>query len=192
VIPPSRGGELPSSAVPFPRRRSAGRRSASGKAGKRPSPGEVNRILFLDGPNLNVLGKREPQVYGRKTLAEIRRAVSEAARREGALVTFFQSNHEGEIVTRLQAARESADGLVINPGGYTHSSVAIRDALIYAGIPVVEVHLSNLARREHFRKASLIEDVAIGRISGFGGFGYILALYAILDHLRGEGGIGPA
>lgn len=191
MIPPSRGGALPSSAVPFPRRRSTGRRDAPGKAGKRPAPGEVYRILFLDGPNLNVLGKREPQIYGRKTLAEIRREVSEAARKEGASVTFFQSNHEGEIVTRLQAARESADGLVINPGGYTHSSVAIRDALIYAGLPVVEVHLSNLARREPFRRQSLIEDVAIGRIAGFGGFGYVLALYAILDHLRGEGGIGP-
>jgi 3-dehydroquinate dehydratase-2 len=147
------------------------------------------RILFLNGPNLNVLGKREPEVYGKKTLDDIRRDVTEAARGEGASVSFFQSNHEGEIVTRLQEARESADGLVINAGGYTHSSVAIRDALIFTGLPAVEVHLSNLARREPFRKQSLIEDVVIGRIAGFGGFGYVLALRAILDHLRKEGGI---
>ena len=190
-MPPSRGSARASSSVPSPRARQPGRRNASGKAGRRPALGKAYRILFIDGPNLNVLGKREPGMYGRKTLAEIRRDVTEAARREGASVTFFQSNHEGEIVTRLQNARGSADGLVINPGGYTHSSVAVRDALIYAGLPVVEVHLSNLARREPFRRQSLIEDVAIGRISGFGGFGYVLALYAILDHLRGEGGIGP-
>src|SRR3990172_472024 len=117
VIPPSREGALPPPPAPFPPRRATGRRNAPGRAGKRPAPGEGYRILFLDGPNLNVLGKREPQVYGRKTLTEIRREVSEAARKEEASVTFFQSNHEGEIVTRLQTARDSADGLVINPGG---------------------------------------------------------------------------
>lgn len=168
---------------------SRGRRPAasSGKAAKKSSG--VIRILYVDGPNLNVLGKREPAVYGKKTLPDIRRDVCDAARTEGASVTFFQSNHEGEIVARLQEARDDADGLVINPGGYTHSSVAIRDALLYAGIPSVEVHLSNLARREPFRKQSMIEDVVIGRISGFGGFGYVLGLYALLDHLRREAGI---
>ncbi len=142
------------------------------------------RILFIDGPNLNVLGTREPEVYGRMTLDEIRREVKAAARLEGAAVRFFQSNHEGEIVGRLQEARGRADGLVINPGGYTHTSVAIRDALIYAGVPAVEVHLSNPARREPFRRTSTIEDVVAGRIAGFGGFGYILALRAILHLLR--------
>ena len=171
--------------MPRPRRRQEGTPDAPSREGKRP----VYRILFLDGPNLNVLGKREPELYGRASLTDIRRAVREAARGEGASVEFFQSNHEGEIVTRLQEARDTADGIVINPGGYTHSSVAIRDALAYAGLPGVEVHLSNLARREPFRKQSLIEDVVVGRISGFGGFGYILALHAVLDHLRRKGGI---
>lgn len=142
------------------------------------------RILFIDGPNLNVLGTREPEVYGRMTLAEIRREVKAAARLEGVAVQFFQSNHEGEIVGRLQEARGKADGLVINPGGYTHTSVAIRDALIYAGVPAVEVHLSNPARREPFRRTSTLEDVVAGRIAGFGGFGYTLALRAILHLLR--------
>jgi len=172
------------------RKRQTGSPNTTSKEGRRPALRAVYRILFLDGPNLNVLGEREPGIYGKKTLAEIRRRVTEAAREEGgASVEFFQSNHEGEIVTRLQEARENADGLVINPGGYTHSSVAIRDALLYAGLPAVEVHLSNLARREPFRKQSLIEDVAVGRIAGFGGFGYVLALRALLDHLRREGGI---
>ncbi len=168
-----------------PRRRQPERPDAPSREGKRPA----YRILFLDGPNLNVLGKREPELYGKESLADIRRAVSEAAKGEGASVEFFQSNHEGEIVTRLQEARDTADGIVINPGGYTHSSVAIRDALAYAALPGVEVHLSNLARREPFRKQSLIEDVVVGRISGFGGFGYVLALHALLDHLRRKGGI---
>lgn len=145
------------------------------------------RILFIDGPNLNVLGKREPAVYGRSTLEEIRRDVRRAAGREGAAVEFFQSNHEGEIVGRLQDARGKYEGLVINPGGYTHTSIAIRDALVYSGVPAVEVHLSNPAAREPFRKTSLIEDVVVGRIAGFGGLGYVLALTALLDRLGKEG-----
>jgi 3-dehydroquinate dehydratase-2 len=147
------------------------------------------RILFVDGPNLNVLGKREPEVYGKTTLDGIRREVARAARREGASVAFFQSNHEGEIVGRLQEARGNFDGLVINPGGYTHTSVAIRDALVYAGMPAVELHLSNPGRREPFRRTSLIEDVVVGRIAGFGGYGYVLALSALVNHLREAGGL---
>jgi 3-dehydroquinate dehydratase-2 len=147
------------------------------------------RILFIDGPNLNVLGRREPELYGKATLEEIRREVSRAARRERAAVEFFQSNHEGEIVGRLQEARGNFDGLVVNPGGYTHTSVAIRDALIYAGAPAVEVHLSNPGRREPFRRTSLIEDVVLGRVAGFGGYGYVLALSALLNHLREAGGL---
>jgi len=147
------------------------------------------RILFIDGPNLNVLGMREPEVYGKMTLDEIRREVARAARREGVAVEFFQSNHEGEIVGRLQEARGNFDGLVINPGGYTHTSVAIRDALIYAGVPAVELHLSNPGKREPFRRTSLVEDVVMGRIAGFGGHGYVLALSALVTHLREAGGL---
>ncbi|TFG59662.1 MAG: 3-dehydroquinate dehydratase, partial [Deltaproteobacteria bacterium] len=181
-MPPSRKSSHASPRGPSPRER---RPKAPPGEGRR-KPREAYRILFIDSPNLNVLGKREPGAYGEKTLAGVRRDVNEVALREGASVTFYQSNHEGEIVTRLQKARDKADGLVINPRGYTHSSVSIRDALLYAGIPSVEIHLSNLARREPFRKQSLIEDVVVGRISGFGGFGYVLALHAILDHLRRE------
>lgn len=148
------------------------------------------RILFLDGPNLNVLGQREPGVYGRRTLEEIRGMVRKAARREGADVEFFQSNHEGELVERLQKSRGTVDALAINPGGYTHTSVAIRDALLFAGLPAVEVHLSNPARRESFRHRSLVEDVVVGRIAGFGAYGYVLALLALLDHLREADSVG--
>jgi 3-dehydroquinate dehydratase-2 len=144
------------------------------------------RILIVDGPNLNVLGKREPAVYGNQTLAEIRKLVSDAARREGAEVAFFQSNHEGEIVERLQKAGTDADGVVINPAGYTHTSVSIRDALLFSGVPAIEVHLSNPSKREEFRKVSLVEDVVLGRICGFGGYGYVLALQALLHLLRQE------
>ncbi len=144
------------------------------------------RVLFVDGPNLNVLGRREPEIYGRKTLDDIRRDVTAAARRAGANVKFFQSNHEGEIVGALQDARGKFEGLVINPGGYTHTSVAIRDALLYSGIPAVEVHLTNPAAREPFRRTSLVEDAVVGRIAGFGGFGYVLALSAVLDHIKGR------
>jgi 3-dehydroquinate dehydratase-2 len=146
------------------------------------------RILFVDGPNLNVLGKREPSVYGSRSLDDIRKAVSAAARKEGASVAFFQSNHEGEIVERIQKARDDADGIVVNPAGYTHTSVAIRDALLYCGLPAIELHLSNPARREEFRKVSLVEDVVLGRICGIGGYGYVLALQALLHILRVGGG----
>lgn len=145
------------------------------------------RILFVDGPNLNVLGKREPSVYGGQTLEDIRKAVSAAARREGATVAFFQSNHEGEIVDRLQKARDEADGIVINPAGYTHTSVSIRDALLFCGLPAIELHLSNPSKREEFRKVSLVEDVVVGRICGIGGYGYVLALQAVLHVLREKG-----
>ena len=149
------------------------------------------RILFVNGPNLNVLGKREPSVYGDCTLEDIRMDVSAAAALKGAQVTFFQSNHEGEIVDRLQKAKDDADGIVINPAAYTHTSVAIRDALLYCGLPAVEVHLSNLSKREEFRKISLVEDIVAGRICGIGGYGYVLALMAILHVLRDGKGQRP-
>jgi 3-dehydroquinate dehydratase II len=160
--------------------------SASVRRGRRNSGRRPLRILFVNGPNLNVLGKREPDRYGKRTLQEIQALVVKAAGDEGAAVEFFQSNHEGEIVECLQGAAERADGIVINPAGLTHTSVAIRDALIYSGLPAVEVHLSNTASREPFRRNSLIEDTVVGRVSGFGGYGYLLSLFGILDHLRGK------
>lgn len=161
-------------------------RSGTSRRGTRARPRRL-RILFVDGPNLNVLGTREPELYGTLTLEAIRRAVRREARREGVEVEFFQSNHEGEIVARLQQARGTVDGLVINPAAYTHTSVAIRDALLYASVPAVEVHLSNPSAREEFRRSSRIEDVVAGRIAGFGGTGYLLALRGLLDRLRGTG-----
>ena len=145
------------------------------------------RILFVDGPNLNVLGDREPSVYGRETLADIREAVTAAALTEGATVAFFQSNHEGEIVERLQAAKRRFDGIVINPAAYTHTSVAVRDALLYSGLPAIEVHLTNPASREEFRHTSVVAGVATGTIAGFGVGSYRLALEALAELLRPEG-----
>jgi 3-dehydroquinate dehydratase II len=145
------------------------------------------RILCVNGPNLNVLGARQPSMYGSSTLADIRGMMEEVCSREDAEVIFFQSNSEGEIVSRLQQARGEADGLVINPAGYTHTSVAIRDALLYCGLPAIEVHLSNPSAREPFRHVSLVEDVVVGRIAGLGAYGYVLALLGILHHLRVPG-----
>jgi len=125
-------------------------------------------------------------MYGSLTLEDIRKKVSETAALEGATVTFFQSNHEGEIVDRIQKAKDEVDGIVINPASYTHTSVAIRDALLYCDLPTIEVHISNLSKREEFRKVSLVEDIVEGRICGIGGYGYVLALLAILNILRNE------
>ena len=125
-------------------------------------------------------------------VARLDEAVTAAALTEGATVAFFQSNHEGEIVERLQAAKRRFDGVVINPAAYTHTSVAVRDALLYSGLPAIEVHLTNPASREEFRKVSLVEDVVVGRICGVGGYGYTLALLALLRHLRREGARGRA
>lgn len=172
--------------MPSPRkiRRTA---SASVGRGRRNAGKRLLRVLFVNGPNLNVLGTREPERYGKRTLEEIRDLVAGAAEEEEAAVEFFQSNHEGEIVECLQGAAGRADGIVINPAGLTHTSVSMRDALLYSGLPAVEVHLSNPASREPFRKVSLIEDTVVGRVAGFGGYGYLLALYGILEHLRGTG-----
>jgi len=139
------------------------------------------RILFVNGPNLNLLGEREPSIYGRATLQQINDRVRDKAREAGADVVFFQSNHEGEIVERIQKARGQFDALVINPAAFTHTSVAIRDALLAAGILAIEVHLSNPARREAFRQKSLISDVVNGTISGFGEVSYYLALQAAME-----------
>ncbi|HEX2568817.1 MAG TPA: type II 3-dehydroquinate dehydratase [Polyangia bacterium] len=141
----------------------------------------MKTIWVLNGPNLNLLGTREPEVYGHTTLAEIEAALVAHGARRGITVTCFQSNSEGELVTRIQEARGQADGIVFNPAAYTHTSVALRDALAAVAVPTVEVHLTNLARREGFRRRSLIAAMCVGTISGFGPFGYHLALEALLN-----------
>ncbi|MCA9510720.1 MAG: type II 3-dehydroquinate dehydratase [Myxococcota bacterium] len=142
------------------------------------------RILVLHGPNLNLLGEREPDVYGATTLAQIDAALSERARAAGAAIEPFQSNHEGALIDRIHAARGREQGILINPGGLTHTSVALRDALASVALPVVEVHLSNVFAREPFRHHSYVSGVAIGVVSGFGAQSYALGLDALLAHLR--------
>jgi len=136
-------------------------------------------VLVLHGPNLNMLGKREPEIYGKETLENINSALMEKGRELALHVETFQSNHEGAIVDRIQAAFGKINGLIINPGAYTHTSVAIRDALLLLDMPIVEIHLSNIYKRESFRHHSFIAGVATGQISGFGAHGYILALEAV-------------
>lgn len=136
-------------------------------------------ILILNGPNLNLLGVREPATYGRETLADIEEACLERAAALGLSVDFRQSNHEGQLVDWIQEARENADGIILNAGGYTHTSVVILDSLKAAELPVIEVHLSNIYRRETFRHVSYVSAAAQGVICGFGGHGYILALDAM-------------
>ncbi|GAX90896.1 type II 3-dehydroquinate dehydratase [Effusibacillus lacus] len=145
------------------------------------------RILVIHGPNLNLLGKREPEIYGTTTLADINRQLSELAKQYSVELDFIQSNHEGEIIDRIHTARESADGILINPGAYTHYSIAIRDALSAVSIPAVEVHLSNIHAREEFRKQSVVAPVVIGQISGFGEHSYALGLLALIEHLKRPG-----
>jgi 3-dehydroquinate dehydratase-2 len=142
------------------------------------------RILVLHGPNLNLLGQREPELYGRATLAEIQAALSALADQLGASLESFQSNHEGALIDRIHAAIGEVDGIVINPGGLTHTSVSLRDALVGSGLPFVEVHLSNVHAREEFRRRSLISDVAVGQVVGLGPIGYELALRGLLARLK--------
>ena len=137
------------------------------------------KALVIHGPNLNLLGRREPEVYGTTSFEEINERIRSAAADLGMEVEIFQSNSEGALVDAIQRAGDSADGLIINPGAYTHYSIALRDALAGAGLPVIEVHLSNVYAREDFRKVSVIAPVAVGQISGFGPESYILALSAL-------------
>ena len=138
------------------------------------------RILVMHGPNLNLLGTREPQVYGQTSLAEIDHELRQRAIAAGHELETFQSNHEGALVDCIQQRGAQAALLIINPGAYTHTSIAIRDAILAVGLPVIEVHLSNIYRREPFRRQSYLADITLGQVAGFGSYSYILALQAAL------------
>jgi 3-dehydroquinate dehydratase-2 len=141
----------------------------------------MNAILVLHGPNLNLLGTREPGVYGNVTLEEINQHLTALGKKMGVEIQCYQSNHEGELIDALHDARNWASGVIFNPGGYTHTSVALRDAVAAIAIPVIEVHLSNVHAREEFRRHSHIAPVCLGSIAGFGWRSYTLALQALLD-----------
>jgi 3-dehydroquinate dehydratase-2 len=143
------------------------------------------KVLVLNGPNLNLLGKREPEVYGHTTLADIERMVREKAKTLSVETEFRQSNHEGELVGWIQSARDGFDAVILNAGAYTHTSVALRDAIAASPKPTIEVHLSNIYAREEFRHKSLIAPVCQGQISGFGAQSYVLALEAACN-LKGD------
>jgi 3-dehydroquinate dehydratase II len=145
------------------------------------------RILLINGPNLNTLGTRQPAIYGTQTLAGIEAAVVERAARHGAEVRSFQSNHEGTLIDFLQAEAADADAVIINAGAFGHYSIALRDALVATGLPIVDVHISNVYAREPFRHHSVIADIAVGQVSGLGWRGYVLAVEALIENLRERG-----
>jgi 3-dehydroquinate dehydratase-2 len=160
-------------------------RPTSGKRLEKSAIGASQSILVLHGPNLNLLGTREPSIYGRESLEDINRRLTDAAAGAGVSVACFQSNHEGALVDRIQqAGREGVGFIVINPAAYTHTSVALRDALAGVGIPFIEVHISNVHSREAFRHHSYLSGIAVGTICGLGSRGYDLALAYVL--LRGQ------
>ena len=144
----------------------------------------MKKIIILNGPNLNLLGEREKNQYGSLTLKDIENRCKEFGKRNDLIITFYQSNIEGEIVEKIQTSRNIQDGLIINAGGYTHTSVAIHDALKIIKIPIIELHISNIYNREEFRHKSLISKVAKGIICGFGTEGYVMAVNAMKQFLR--------
>jgi 3-dehydroquinate dehydratase-2 len=139
------------------------------------------KILVIHGPNLNMLGKREPEIYGRTSLKEINAEMESLGRRWGLTVSSFQSNHEGALIDTIQESMGNVDGVIINPGAFTHTSIAMRDALLVLQVPIIEVHLSNIYQREPFRHKSVVADIASGQITGLGVNGYYLALRALAD-----------
>ena len=139
----------------------------------------AKKVLIIHGPNLNLLGIREPEIYGRTTLSDINSSLEELGNRLGLAVETFQSNHEGAIVDKIQQAVSEQNGLIINPAAYTHTSIAIRDALAVLDIPIIEIHISNIYKREPFRHQSLISGVVTAQIKGFGAQGYFMALEAL-------------
>lgn len=141
----------------------------------------MKKILVINGPNLNLLGQREVEIYGQTNLADLSAQLKRAAESQGVGIAFFQSNHEGEIVDKLQDAKGEFDLIIINPAAFTHYSIAIRDAIASIMIPVIEVHLSNIYAREEFREKSVIAPVCLGQISGLGPFSYMAALMAAIE-----------
>lgn len=144
------------------------------------------KILVIHGPNLNLLGEREREIYGKSTLEEINKKLENFAKNKNVQLKIFQSNSEGEIVEIIQRERKWADGILINPAAYTHTSIAIRDVLLAVKIPTVEVHLSNIYKREEFRRHSLISDIVEGVITGFGENSYLLGLQALIEILKSK------
>lgn len=144
----------------------------------------MTKILVLNGPNLNLLGTREPDIYGHMTLDDINARMRRRAEAAGAAIEFFQSNHEGALVDAIQAARGTADYIILNAGAFTHYSIAIRDAVAAVDVPVIEVHLSNIHRREEFRRTSVIAPAALGQICGFGAESYMAALAVVICRME--------
>ncbi len=145
------------------------------------------KLLVLHGPNLNLLGKREPEVYGRQTLQDIDQMIIAYLEKQGYGIASYQSNIEGNLINQIHNAVDEYDGIVINPGAFTHYSIAIRDAISSITLPVIEVHLSNIYRREEFRHHSVLSAVCVGQITGFGAYSYILGCQALIQHIEQKG-----
>jgi 3-dehydroquinate dehydratase-2 len=146
--------------------------------------GKNNKILVINGPNINMLGKRETGLYGSTTLDQINTDLKIQGEKLDMTVETFQSNHEGEIVEKIQKVFKKINGIIINPGAYTHTSIAVRDALLIHDIPIIEVHISNIYKRESFRHISMTADIATGQIAGFGPYGYTMALNAMVEIIK--------